>query len=280
MNTLRHARSFLFVPGNRPDRFARALSSGADATIIDLEDAVPASDKDTARDEVAAWLRTQAVLDSVVVRVNAVGTPWFAGDLRLVAEAHCHVMLPKSETPEDIAAAASRLAPDRAVVPLIETAAGVLAADRICAAANVARPALGNIDLANDLGVSPTDPAALSHARQHLVLAAAAARTAGPIDGVTPQFDDPDQVHADAVHAKSLGYTAKLCIHPRQIPPILRAFTPDEREVAWARQVLAAAAHDGGATALNGEMLDRPVYERAQAILHAVRDTRGEATDE
>lgn len=276
MTTIQHARCLLFVPGDRPERYAKATSSGADVTIFDLEDAVEAENKDSARHNVSAWLKTEHVdPEAVLVRINGIGTPWFHDDVELVAQTGCNVMVPKIESTEDVAAVATRLTEGRVVVPLIESATGVLAAAEICAAPCVARPALGNIDLANDLSVSPSDPAALTHTRQQLVIAAAAAKIGSPLDGVTAQFDDPQQLRTDAAHAKSLGFSGKLCIHPRQVQPTIEAFRPSEHELAWARQIL-DTTNDGGATARNGQMLDQPVYERARALLRAEQPTHNE----
>ncbi|MCR6484912.1 CoA ester lyase [Amycolatopsis sp. OK19-0408] len=254
------ARTFLFVPGDRPDRFGKAAASGADVVVLDLEDAVAPDRKPEARRHLRAWLREGG---AAVVRVNAPGTPWHDDDLAMAAEAAAAVMVPKAEDPAALAAIARRVP---AIVPLVETAAGVLGAPAVCAAPSVVRPAFGSVDLGAQLGVDHRSHDALRHARATLVLAAAAAGCAAPIDGVTTALDDPAALRADTEHAAMLGFTAKLCVHPRQVDVVHDAFAPSEEDVAWARRVVAAAG-DGAAVAHGGEMIDRPVLLRAQAVL-------------
>jgi citrate lyase subunit beta/citryl-CoA lyase len=248
------ARTVLFVPGDRPDRFAKAAAAGADAVLLDLEDAVAPADKEAAREHVLAWL---AAGNDAVVRVNAAGTRWHEADLA-VAGLAAAVVLPKAERAADVA----RTGP--AVIPLVETAAGIAAAGEVCAAAGVVRPAFGNIDLAAELGVDPASHPALLFARSALVLAAAAAGCAPPIDGVTAALDDPAVLRRDVEHALELGYTAKLCVHPRQIGPVHDALRPSEEDIAWANRVLGAGE---SATAVGGHLVDRPVQLRARLLL-------------
>ncbi|MER5756094.1 aldolase/citrate lyase family protein [Streptomyces sp. NPDC002088] len=144
------ARTLLFVPGDRPDRFAKAASSGADLVIIDLEDAVAPGDKDHARDNAAAWL---ALGNRAVVRINPPETPWYDADLAAVTEYGCPVMVPKAEAPvllADIAACCT-------LVPLVETALGIERAHEVCAVPGVVRAAFDNVDLATQLGVAHDD---------------------------------------------------------------------------------------------------------------------------
>lgn len=248
------ARTFLFVPGDRPERFGKAAAAGADVVVLDLEDAVAPDHKATARGHVLAWL---AAGNEAVVRVNAVGTPWHAEDIAAVRE-HA-VMVPKAERGADLAGLST-------VVALIETAAGVAAARELCAAPNVVRAAFGSIDLAAALGVDPNSRTALLHARSALVLAAAAAGCAPPVDGVTMALDDADAVRSDTVHAVELGFTGKLCVHPRQIESVHQAMRPTEEELRWARGVL-TASRGGGAVAVDGMLVDRPVVLRAERLL-------------
>ncbi len=266
------ARTFLFVPGDRPERFAKAAASGADLVILDLEDAVGPERKPAARDHVGAWL---ADCVPCVVRVNAAGTPWHDDDMAMVA-LHpgpvAAVMVPKAEEPKALEALAIDLPPSIALIPLIETAAGILSAAALCAVPRVARPAFGSVDLAAQLGVDHRSHAALHHARSVLVLAAAAARCAGPVDGVTTSLADDTALRADLGHAAELGFTGKLCIHPRQVPVANERLAPSADDVAWARDVVAKAVSakgaDGSVTVgADGQMIDRPVVLRAQAIL-------------
>jgi citrate lyase subunit beta/citryl-CoA lyase len=259
---IRLARSFLFVPGNRPERFAKALAAQPDIIVIDLEDAVPAADKTAARNHVSEWLTAGK---PAMVRIDAVGTDWHDDDLGLVAEHGAPVMLAKAERADDIICIARLSASP--VVPLIETTTGIVAAADICTAAGVARPAFGSIDLAAELGIDPDDREALLIARSTLVLVAAAAGVAPPIDGVTTVLTDPQAVVDDFTYAKRLGMTAKLCIHPAQVLAVHAAATPSADELCWARRVIAACDADGSAVAVAGHMVDAPVLKRARRIV-------------
>ncbi|MER5437231.1 CoA ester lyase [Streptomyces sp. NPDC002790] len=255
------ARSLLFVPGDRPDRYAKAHASGADLVIIDLEDAVAPADKDAARAHAAAWLIAGR---RPVVRVNAPGTPWSEDDLAMAAEHGCPVMVPKSEDPEALSDIAARTAGRCPLVALIETARGVLRAHEVSRVPGVVRLAFGNVDLAADLGVAHDDHLALAHARSQVVLAAAAAGLCPPIDGVTTGVRDADALAADVTHGRRLGFAGKLCIHPAQLPAVAAGFAPTEAELTWARSVLAVG---DTVTTVDGQMVDKPVLERARRLL-------------
>jgi citrate lyase subunit beta/citryl-CoA lyase len=255
------ARTLLFVPGDRPDRFGKAESSGADGIILDLEDAVSPTNKDAARAHVASWLARGS---SPTIRINAPGTPWFDDDLTAIGHGECTVMLPKASV-AGVAAVVAALGADCRVAVLLETAAGIMEATSICRAPNVVRAAFGSIDLCTEIGAEPDDHEALLFARSTVVLASAAAAIAPPLDGVTTNLADPDRAEADARSAARLGFGGKLCIHPAQVASVNAAFDPSDDEVTWARTVLIAA--DDGATAVDGHMIDAPVRERARRIL-------------
>lgn len=259
---LAHAATYLFVPGNRPERFEKASSVGAGAVILDLEDAVPAEHKDAARIEVAARV---AAGHRCVVRINATGTPWHDHDLEVLAPLDCSVMVPKAEDPAELDRIATVLGGDR-IMALVETARGVLDSARIAATAGVARVAFGSFDLAAELAVEPTDREALLAVRTALVLASAAARLPGPVDGVTAGVHDAAAISDDARYARRLGFAGKLCIHPAQIAPSAEALRPTEEQRAWAQRVLEATAQTDLAM-VDGAMVDRPVIERARSIL-------------
>ncbi|MDT0548659.1 MULTISPECIES: CoA ester lyase [Streptomyces] len=262
------ARTLLFVPGDRPDRFAKAASSGADLVVIDLEDAVAPGDKEAARDNAAAWL---ALGHRAVVRVNPPGTPWFEADLARAADHGCTLMVPKAEEPAVLTEIATRTAGRCPLIPLVETALGIERAPEVCAVPGVVRAAFGNVDLAAQLGVAPDDHTALTYARSRLVLASAAAGTHPPVDGVTTAVRDPDALRTDTAHARSLGFTGKLCIHPAQVRPVSDEFAPTPGELRWARRVLDAG---DSVTAIDGQMVDRPVLERARAVLARAGEPR------
>jgi citrate lyase subunit beta / citryl-CoA lyase len=262
-DSLAAARTLLFVPGDRPDRFDKAATSGADAVVLDLEDAVAPARKDDARRHVLAWLEAG---HDAVVRINAVGTRWHGDDVAALRGHGRAVMLSKAEHPDRVAAVRDLLPAESVIMPLIETAAGVLSASAICTVDAVVRPVFGHIDLAAQLGVSPDARPALITARGTLVLAAAAAGCAPPVDGVTTTIGDANLVTADTRYAAELGFTGKLCIHPSQIAPVHAALAPTEAELAWARDILAAAT-DGSATAYKGQMIDLPVLTRARRLV-------------
>jgi citrate lyase subunit beta/citryl-CoA lyase len=258
-------RSYLFVPADRPDRFAKALATGADQVIIDLEDAIAAEAKERVRPALAAWLQAAPV--PVALRINAIETAWFAGDLALCAlPGVAAVMLPKAEGRRELVAV-SQAAPGRALLPMIETAVGVSRLHDIAATPGVERLAFGALDLQLDLGIDG-DGDELLMFRSQLVLASRLARLAAPVDGVCTALDDSALVEHDAERARRLGFGAKLCIHPRQVGIVNRIFTPGPAQVAWARRVVEAAGRShGAAVAVDGRMVDLPVILRAQAVL-------------
>jgi len=261
------AATLLFVPGDRPERFAKALAARADAVVIDLEDAVAPDDKDAARTVVAEWLAADTD-SAVAVRINADGTQWHRDDLTALAGTGATVMVAKAERPRALADSIAALGPDGDVIALIETARGVLSAADLAALPGVRRLAIGTFDLAAELGVDPDDRDALATARRTLVLASAAAGLAGPIDGVTASVDDAVRIADDVGYARRLGFAGKLCIHPRQIPPVAAAMRPSDAEVAWATKIGAAiAANPGAVTVVDGKMVDKPVIDRATRIL-------------
>ena len=262
MHGIASARSLLFVPGSRPDRFGKARASGADEIVLDLEDAVAPDDKAQAREHVRQWHATEG---TGVVRINGPDSQWYEDDVAALADRPCAVMLPKAASKEDIAGLMNRLAPGSCVIPLLESAVGVLEARGICAAAGVVRAAFGNADLAGDLGVDPADRTALAHARAATVLASAASRVAPPLDGVTIALTDDEVLRADAEHAAALGFTGKLCIHPRQVPIVHEVFSASPEELAWAREVVASASDS--VTVVDGRMIDKPVIDRARRLL-------------
>lgn len=261
------ARSWLFVPGDRADWFDKAVASGADVVVLDLEDAVAPDGKDDARSAVAQWLRAPG--SSACVRVNAVGTPWHATDLAAVAglPGLAAVLVPKAEDPGALTSVAEQAGVP--VVALVESALGVHRAVEVAGAPGVARLAFGSIDYALDLG-SSEDAEALLLARSTLVLASRVAGLPAPVDGVTAALDDDAQTVADARAARRLGFGGKLCIHPRQVGAVNAAMAPDEAEIADAAAVVDTAG-DGRAVRVGGRMVDAPVLARAREVLRRAR---------
>lgn len=265
------ARSFLFVPGNRPERFAKALGSGADAVIIDFEDAVPLDAKEAARTALlSAWSGFDATERArLLVRVNPAGTPWHEADLAALGGLPSlgAVMLPKAENPQQVEQAfrtSSML-----VLPLIESAEGVGQMDAIARAAGTLRLGLGHIDLQADLGMRcGPDEAELAPMRVALVVASRRAGLPAPVDGVTTATTDADVLARDAQRSRRFGFGAKLCIHPAQVAGVHQALAPTDAESDWARRVLAAeTAAGGGAFSVDGKMVDPPVLLLARQIL-------------
>ncbi len=257
-------RTYLFVPGDRPERFAKALASGADAVVLDLEDAVLPHAKPAARQAVERFLdNADLPHERIVLRINDAATPWFAEDMAVLGLRGVRaVMLPKAERPEVIALIHD-LCPWTLVLPLVESAKGVLAAQALAAAPGVQRLVFGTVDFALDLDLTG-DPLGLDHAASCLALASRAAGIDSPVSGVTTAIADEALLLADLARARAHGFGAKLCIHPRQVAPIHTALAPTAAELLWAQRVLHAAAGSSGAVQLDGRMIDKPVIERAR----------------
>jgi citrate lyase subunit beta/citryl-CoA lyase len=268
---LSDACSFLFVPANQPERYGKALASGADGVIIDLEDAVGLDDKAKARELLKNTWSSISVEEKkrVIIRCNAPGSSFYAADLVLAKELQVrHLMIPKTESPDHINGAAEELK-NTAFIPMIETPLGLHHLNEIASAEQVLRLALGNLDMQVEMGMSCDDnETEIDTARFMLVLASKLAQIAPPLDGVTPSTDDEPRIFAHAQKAKRFGFGAKLCIHPKQIPIIKRAFSPTVEEISWAKRVIAADnASNGQAVKVDGKMVDRPVVMLAHRIL-------------
>lgn len=256
-------RSYLFAPGHNAKLLDRVFTAGADAVILDLEDAVPGDAKDRARQMVAEAVSRRPAL----VRVNPPRTDACAADLDAVAPYAAAIRIPKCESADDVLWVAARSA-GRPLVPAIETARGVLAAQEIACVPGVAHMSIGGLDLLRDLYAGDGGLPML-YVRSHLVVVSAAAGLPPPVDSVYPLIDDDAGLRAEAEFVRSLGFGAKSAIHPRQIPILHEVFAPSARDLEWARQVLAAFEAAGrGATRLpDGEFVDLPVAQRAQRLL-------------
>ena len=275
---LTDARSFLFVPGNRPERFDKALASQADMVIVDLEDAVPAAGKAAARVALAsAWQQwPTAQRARVVVRINAAQTDSHQDDLSWLAQRPGlpAVMVPKAEKPSDLIGVQDALGEAAtALVPIIESAEGLVNVDALARCPRVLRLAFGNLDFQADLGMAcGADEDELAPVRVAIVIASRRAGLAAPIDGVTTDTKDLTRVQADAARSLRFGFGAKLCIHPLQVAPVHAAFVPTAAQIDWARRVLLAeAAAGGGAFTVDGRMVDPPVLKLARQCLAMAR---------
>ena len=269
--TLVFSSNFLFVPGTRPERFSKALDSGANAVVLDLEDAVPEEAKEAARNAIRiAWPNfSDEQKNRLVIRTNSPGTKFYAADLIMAQELNVScILIPKSESVDQINGAALIL-PNTAIIPMIETALGLDNLREIANSNQVIRLALGNLDLQADLGmVCDPDETELQTARYQIVLASRLAQIAPPIDGVTPSTDDAGRISNDAQRAKRMGFGAKLCIHPKQVGLVKSAFMPSDEDLVWAQRVVDAdKTSKGGAIKLDGRMIDRPVVLLAQRTL-------------
>jgi citrate lyase subunit beta / citryl-CoA lyase len=261
------ARSWLFTPGDRPDRFGGGVALGADVTILDLEDAVAPDHKARARTAVAGYL---AGTGRAWVRVNGTDTAEWADDLAALAATPtglAGVALPKCETAEQLAATAARLPTGTPILALVETALGIERATELATAPATTRLAFGSVDFCRDTGIAGA-ATALLYARSRLVIASAAAGRPGPVDGPTVALDDLEQLDTDLAHAAALGFSGRFCLHPRQVRPTNRAFSPSAEELAWARRVVDLAGDSGGAAVrVDGEMIDRPRLAAARHLL-------------
>ena len=265
-----NARSYLFVPGTRPERFDKALAADADIVVLDLEDAVDASAKAEARAQVGQWAaQCEALtLQRIALRINDTASPWFAEDMTLLRDTRIRtVMLPKVEGAAQVARVFGTN-PDVHVLPLLESAHGLARSGEIAAAPGVRRLVFGTIDFAADLDLDiDDDPQPLAEAAARIALASRVAGLAAPVAGVTPQLHDEARLLADWSWFRRRGFGAKLCIHPRQVDPVHAALVPDAAAVEWAQRVVAADSAGHGATSVDGRMVDRPVVLQALRVL-------------
>jgi len=255
----------LFVPGDRPERFAKALSAGAGGAIIDLEDAVAPDRKAEARANAIAELRrTNQTAAQRIVRINSLRLRTGLEDLLALADPRPDaVMVPKVESRGELEIVAALL-PGVPIIAIVESVAGIGAVEEIARATGLAVLAFGNADLSAELGAANAWEPLLAH-RARLVLAA---RTAGvsAFDGVTLELRDAQLVAADARRALEMGFDGKLAIHPAQVQPIVTTFAPSPDELERARKIV-AAVRDGGVAAVDGIMVDPPVVTAARRVL-------------
>jgi citrate lyase subunit beta / citryl-CoA lyase len=270
--SLATAYSFLFVPGDRPDRFEKALTRGAEEVIVDLEDGVSQEAKSTARD----GLRRAAHSRAALLRINQIGTEHHRADLAAIDALPWveGVILPKVEDADEVRQCCGALPPRVAVVALVETARGVENVGRI-AQSGVVRIMFGSVDFLADIGAAPHRDA-LSYPRSRLVVASRSAGLPPPVDGPCLATHDAGAVEEEARDARRLGMGGKLCIHPAQVGQVHTGFSPSVDELTWARRVLeAAASAHGGAFSFDGRMVDEPVLASAQQVLdQALRTSR------
>lgn len=260
-----YARTFLFVPGDRPDRFDKAAAAGADVVVLDLEDAVASENKSSARAHVASWLSGGG---RGCVRINAVDQLHHLRDVDALQGVRglTAVMVPKAVEIVDYGYLRRSLSCP--VIALVESAAGVHDSNGIARDPSVARLAFGHLDYAVDVAAHPTRTAML-HARSQLVLASRLDGKPAPIDGVTTELTDSASTIDDMLHGVELGMAGKLLIHPAQVEPIRNALRPSEEDVKRARRIVAAASR-GAAVEVDGRMVDAPILAAAHRLLRGL----------
>jgi citrate lyase subunit beta/citryl-CoA lyase len=263
-SSLDTASSFLFVPADRPDRLEKALHSGADQVILDLEDGVGEKAKASAREGLGRTNPSRPAL----LRVNPAMSVHHGADLAAVLSLPWveGIVLPKVEDVDDVRKCRAVLPRRVALVALVETARGIERVEPI-ARSGVSRILFGSADFLADIDAAPHRDV-LSYPRARLVVASRSAGLPSPVDGPCLATNDAEAVAEEARDARRLGMGGKLCIHPSQIPPVHRVFLPSAVEQTWAEAVSRAAAEaGGGAFRFEGQMVDGPVVARARSIL-------------
>lgn len=276
-------RSYLYAPGSNPGIVAKALTAGADAVVLDLEDAVAPAEKAEARRQVAWALGNERSSSDLHVRINRTPQGFDLDDVRAVVQPGLQALrLPKVETRAHLRGldemlirqedAAGMPTGSVALYPTVESAVGaVRLAEVVQASARVARVAFGAADFLADIGAIGDDDLATVHVRSNLVLTSRAAGIGPPIDSVHTRLDDLDGLRDACLRARALGFFGKSVIHPSQLPVVHQAFTPNAGQLNWAREVVRAldeANRRGhGAVAVDGEFIDAAVVERAKALL-------------
>ena len=261
-------RSALFVPATRPERIPKALQSGADQVIVDLEDAVAEDLKAQARASLDAFLNDNPQA-RVLVRINAPQHQQQAADIELCRRQPgvVAVLLPKAESAAQVEQAAACGKP---VWPIIESARGLLELPAIARARGVERLSFGALDLGLDLGLASDTAGAqriLDQARYAILLHSVLAQLAPPLDSVFADINNSAGMARMAADARDMGFGGLLCIHPGQVAVIHAAFMPRQDELDWARRVLDAVASTGGVFVLDGQMVDAPVIDLARRVL-------------
>jgi citrate lyase subunit beta/citryl-CoA lyase len=276
-------RSFLFAPGNHPRRVEKALTLGADATILDLEDACPIAEKVATRAVVvAAYQKPRKCLG--YVRVNAMSTEWGYGDIVAVVQKGIDgIILPKLETVDEIRAAdwvISNLERERGlpkgsidVIPILETGKGLANIRGICAAGTrIKRLAFGAGDFTLDMNITwSRSEAELLPYRSECVLASRAGGMEPPIDTVWVDIKDTEGFRASVANIKGLGFQGKMCIYPDQVPVVNEMLAPTAAEVEWSKKVVAAFAEaekaGSASIQLEGKFIDYPIVYRAERVI-------------
>lgn len=276
-------RTRLYIPGNNPAMVQNAMIYGADSLIFDLEDSIPLAEKDSARILVRNAIQT---LDfdgcEVTVRINSLDTEFYDDDLKAIAHKNLNgILLPKTETLENILFIDNLLnvleeekkIPQNhfKLMPIIESAKGVLNIEQIATGPRVVAIGLGGEDLTADIGAKRTkEGKELEYIASRIIIACAANKIQA-IDTVFADVNDPEGLYQIALNASNIGFQGKSVIHPSQIEPVHRAFMPTKEEITKAKRIVKAykeAIKKGsGAISVDGRMVDLPIVRRSERIL-------------
>jgi citrate lyase subunit beta/citryl-CoA lyase len=277
---LLRVRSALFTPGTEAARLRKAVSTGADVCIFDLEDSVPPARIVEARQIVSETLEELAGRARIWLRIHPASSREMAEDLRTMPLSGLEaVMLPEASDSDDVEACRramkqARVPGELPVVPIIESAAGVLACADIAEVTGVPCLAFGRLDFAAELGIDPDGSSpTLIMARASVVLASSAERLNPPLDSPWLKILDLDGLRTAALRARADGFGGMLLIHPSHVTTVNEVFSPTADEIAWAQGILASSAEaesgGRGAYTRDGQMVDEAIVKRARAILRA-----------
>jgi len=272
-------RSLLFTPGTQKEKLLKSLNSHADALIWDLEDAVHPDEKIAAQatiTEVFEELEGKPIAKPIFLRVNAFETPWYEEDVKLArCEGVAGILLPKTESKQQVGKSWELMGNRGAIITLIETACGILHLEEIAKAPAITGIALGAIDLAVDLDLTLTDSGwELAFARSKIVTVAKAFGIRGIYDSVFADIENESSLRKRASVARQFGFNGQMAIHPKQLSVIHEVYSPSEADIVWAKRVLDAVDQEAkgqGVFTLDGKMVDRPVIERAKQIYAAAQ---------
>ncbi|NHM32475.1 HpcH/HpaI aldolase/citrate lyase family protein [Neobacillus terrae] len=267
---------YLFAPGNSEKKMQKAINLHTDAVIIDLEDSVPSNEKAMARQLVSSIFDTEeinTVRSKLYVRINSLKTPWFFKDINMVKELKRldGIMIPKSEDKTSISLAAELLNKDIEIIPLIESAAGVMNIEDILKShPAVKKVAFGSVDFALDIGVDWSEEGIeRSYAMSKLVLASRTCGANPPIDAVFPIINDRESFIEDTIKGKQTGFYGKMVIHPKQTEWVKEVYAPTKKQLEWCMKVINVfeSSTHSGAIDLEGKLIDRPVYLLAKRLV-------------
>jgi citrate lyase subunit beta/citryl-CoA lyase len=276
-------RSILFAPGNQPRKIEKVFSFGADIVCLDLEDAVPTAEKATARQQVAAVLDTPRGAP-LYVRINSLDTPHCLSDVEaIVKKGLAGIIVPMIERASTLLTIdwliaqleARQNLPTRGIdiLPIIETAAGIVNLPEICGAGSrVRRLSFGAWDFTLDTGITyMPDEVHIADARARVVLHSRAAGLDAPIDTSYPMLGDIDGLKRSSRNARAMGYQGKACIHPEQVAPVNDAFSVDADELKRAQTIVSefekAEAAGSASVRIDGRFVDYPMYKKAKALV-------------